>query len=573
MSRGGLYFLKGKERSPFGALVATQLKSEYGFRGLSEKIGLGKHGRSVYLYLGLLALSLAPVLTLVYRFAEALARQTAMMGQPGLSVVLAVTAGQSLVLFVGISGLMSILYYSDDLELLQALPFTPRQIMLGKVAVAYVAVLLASSIVVLPFLLALGLEIGSLGYWVPSVLVTLAVPGIPLALGLLVVVLIMRVTGRSKKRDLFRVIFGLLFFALIMVFQYLNVNMTRYGPERMMEMLMEKNGLLQAVAGSYPPLKWAGWALTGDTGMLRFGGTILFVGGSVGFLLAVSLIAQRWFLGGVSRSVAKSTGSVAPRVARSKGLPVSLNGNGRSPTMAVFSREHRMLTRTPNFLLVSLTNLAILPIMWLVTSFTGGQAGFDMIPMLRGMVPIDLLVLGAVGVHGISVGMNQVASTGVSREGPMFWFSKTIPVSPKHQVRGKLLHGLAFAAVQLAVLLAMAKFLVGIDFLHLGLTALLGLLVSWPITVICLLNDLTMPKLKWTNPQQAMKGNFGALLAGVLSAAYLGVFFLVTKYAYPRGLNGWGLYGVLAVLVTVTGALLQKMLDSWAVSRYRQIEV
>lgn len=575
MSREGLRLLKGKERSPFGALVATQIKSEYGFRGLSEKMGLGKHGRSVYLYIGLLVMSMVPVVALVSRFAQSLARLTVMMGQPGVSVVLAVTAGQGLVLFVGISGLMSILYYSDDLELLQALPFTAKQIMLGKAIVAYVAVLIASSIVALPFLVVLGLEIGSLAYWVPSIFVTFAVPGIPLALGLLAVVLIMRATGRSKKKDLFRVLLGLVIFALIMVFQYLNMSMTRYGPEAMTAIIMEKDGLIQVLTAYYPPLRWAAWALTGDSGILRFAGLTLFVGTSMGILLVVSGVAQRWFLGGISRSVVKTTGPSVLPAARSKGkgTSIALNGNYRSPTMAVFFREHRMLTRTPNFLLISLTNLAILPIMWIVTSFTGGQAGFDMMPMLRGMIPNDILVLGAVGAHGILVGMNQVASTGVSREGPMFWFSKAIPVSPRDQVRGKVLYGLAFATVQLCIVLAMAKFLVGVDLIHLGLIAFFGLLVAWPITVICMLNDLTMPKLQWTNPQQAMKGNFATLLAGILSAAYLAMFFVIIKFAYPKGLTDWLLYGAVAVLLVVTGVLLQRLLDSWAVTRYRQIEV
>ncbi len=568
--------LRNKVRSPIWALVTTQFTNEYGAKSLSEKLGLGKKARFVYLYLGLLAVAFIPVVGLLYSFAKVLAAQSVMLGQPGLPVILAVTAGQSMVVFVGISGIMSILYYSDDLETLQAMPFSPRQIMLAKVAVAHVGAVLVTSVVVLPFLVALGRQLALLGYWLPVLPVLLAVPAIPQGLAVLVVVFIMRVTGRSKKRDFFRVIFGLLFFVVIMVFQYVNMNMTRHGPEQMMQAIMERNGLIQAIAGFYPPLKWAAWALTGDTLALRLGGIFLFVGGSIGFLAGISLLAERWFLGGISRGIGKvAAGPGALKRARKAAVsaPVAFGGRGRSPVLAVFWREHRMLTRTPNFVLTALINLAIVPIMVVVSSFSAGAADVDLLAMLRSAVSKDFIILGAVAVHGLMVSLNQVSSTSVSREGAMFWSSKAIPVSPAKQVRGKVLYGLAYSLVQLAILIVALVLLLKMNVTDLLWVALLGMLVSWPVTAICLMNDLLMPKLKWTNPQQAMKGNLGALVASVLSAAYLALFYFVVRFAYPRGVTGLGLYGTLGFLLIITGFFLQRILDSFAVSRYKAIEV
>ncbi len=561
-----------RRRSPFGSLLHTQMKTEYGFQGLSDKLGLGKHTRSAYLYLALMALALAPIEYMLFSFAKALSEQSVMIGQPGLPVVLSVTAGQGLVLFFGISGLMSTLYYSDDLELLQAMPFSAKQIMLAKVSVAYVAEMLTAAVVALPFFISLGTEIwfASHFYWLSALIVTVLIPAIPTAIGLLAVVAIMKLTGRSKRRDLFRVIFGLAAFALVMVFQYLNMNLTRYGPEHMMEMLMERNGLIQALAGYYPPLKWAAWGLTGNSIGQRLGGMGLFIWVSVAFLYGTIVVGQRFFFGGLSLST-----SARETKARKKpeAVELRLDTKQRSPVLAMFWREHKLLTRTPNFFLVALTNLAIVPILLLVSSFSASTTGMGSLQSIKGMLPIEVLVLGAAAAHGLVIGMNQIASSSISREGPMFWFSKAVPLSPKRQVRGKLLYAMSYSAVQLVILLGAAQVLLGLGIENLAPIAVLGILVSWPVGIIGLLTDLAMPKLNWTNPQQAMKGNFGTLLASLFVALYIGALFLVTKLLYPGLLKGWALYGVMAALVGVSGRLLQASLDSVSGVRYTKIQV
>jgi ABC-2 type transport system permease protein len=581
MSKEAHYGLgRTKVRSPFGSLFRTQLKMAYGTKGLAEKLGLGKKDRYAYIYLALIGLAFVPLIGQLYSMARVMATQLIAIGQPGLAVVTAVLAGQFLVFFFGVSSVMSVLYYADDIPTLLAMPLLPRQIMMAKVFVAYVAEFFIALVITGPFLVALGVQIAVPEYWLYMALVAAAIPAIPTALSLLGTVLIMRVTKGSRKRDQFRVVLGLIFFVVIMGLNYLNTSMVARGPEETMRVLMERNGLLKVVAGYYPPLRWAADALTAEAPLDRFGGMFLFTGISFGVLWRVARLAQRWFLGGYTADVATSRGEVKKR----RGLFGRADGRegdrgasrlvfrARRPSVAVALRDHYMLVRTPNFLLTVLVNLVVFPMIITLTAITG-QGG---IPFLVGGATgfaMDIMTLVIIGVHGFMVSANQVASTCVTREGRVFWASKMIPVSPREQFKGKMGYNLLFALLQLVILLASCAALLKVDALHLALIAVLGALVSLPVTAICMINDLMSPKLGWENPHQAMKGNFGTMFAMVFSAAFLFPVGYAVKVMVSSGLALQVVYGVTGGFLLVAGLILMSVALSLAEKRYVVLEV
>lgn len=565
---------RGRARSPFRSLLSVQMRLAYSSQGLAEKLGLGRKSRNAYAYLLLMAVAFLPLVVVMYSLAKLIAAQSVAIGQPGLPVAMAVSAGQLLVFVMGISSVMSVLYYANDTETLLGLPLTGRQIMLAKLLVAYVAQVLISLVVTGPFLLALGLSLRRTEFWLYALLAEAAIPAIPMALSVLATVLIMRATKGSRKRDQFRVVFGLIFFVVILGVQYLNTSMTAKGPDAVAKMLLERNGLLEAVAGYYPPLKWAAWALTADAAAARIGGLALFCGVSFGVLAAVSTAAQGWFIGGLSTDVSTSRPSGARTLARRK----ARTGSGaivfrhRRPALSVAVRDHLTLVRTPNFLLVTMTNLLVFPLI-LIFGSIGGRGNIPYITGGASGRTLDIVALALVGVHGLMVAGNQVSSTAFTREGRAFWASKMIPLSPKEQVKGKLYYGLAVAGLQLIVMLATAGLAMKVDGTHLLAIAVLGALASLPVTSICIMNDLHSPKLTWEDPHQAMKGNFGTIVAMLLSAAFLGVVGLAVKVMLSAGLATGVVYVATSAILAGAGIALARAVESMAESRYREIEV
>lgn len=584
-----------KVKSPFYSLVSMQMKVNYGVQGLAEKLGLGKKDKYAYIYFGLIALAFIPLMGQLYSLGKVMAGQLIAIGQPGLQVVTAVLAGQFLVFFLGVSSVMSVLYYANDIETLLAMPLKPGHIMLAKVAVAYSAELLMALIITGPFLVALGVQMAVPEFWLYMALLEIAIPAIPLALSLLATVLIMRVTRGSRRRDQFRVVLGLIFFAVIMGLNYVNSSMVARGPEETMRMLMERNGLLRAAAGYYPPLRWAAQALTSATPLNRLGALLLFLGASFGALGGVAALTENWFLGGYTGDVATSGAKALrrrryfgsrdarrrPEEAGEEGLSGARDGDAgvpslvfraRRPAVAVALRDHYMLVRTPNHMLTVLINLLVFPMIITLTAVTSqGQIPF-LVSGATGRL-LDVMTLIIVAVHGFIVAGNQVASTSVTREGRAFWASKMIPVSPREQFMGKMGYNLLFAALQLLILLATSALILKVDWVHLAVIAVLGTLVSLPVTAICMMNDLYSPKLNWDNPHQAMKGNLGTMIAMLFSLAYLFLVGLAVKAMLSAGLTMQAVYGVSAVVLLVSGLVLLKTATSWAERRYAELEV
>lgn len=555
-----------KARKPFASLVATQLRVYYGTRALGENLGLGRLSRYSYL---LMVLGLAPFSVVAYSIADKLAEAAVILGQPGLCVTTAVMTGQFMVILAGMSGLMSVLYYSNDLETLLAMPLSPLQVLGAKLTVAYVLNFLFSSAAALPFLIALGLRLRDGLYWAGAVPVILAVPLIPLAVCLFAVVLIMRFTRGLRNRDFFRVAFSLVFLALVIGFEYVNMNVAKKGPESIIPALLKPNGLVQLVSRHYPPLWWAAQGLAGESGLARAAGLALFTGISAVSILASLHLSRPFFLGGIGKQVRHASRPSQVRAGRWR----QAFGRARSPAMAVMLRDHLVLARTPNFMLVAMTNLMIVPLLVLLSYITAGSEVKALMFHLKDTGAMEIIVLGAVGLHGVTVALNQIASTSVSREGRFFWVSKMIPVPPRDQVRGKLAYNMIIAAIQMAILLAVARLVVGLDVSQLSLIAVTGMLLSWPVNVICMLNDLYHPSLKWTEPQQAMKGNFQTLIAGILGALYVVALGILVKLLFDMGASRPLLYGVPGGISLIAGALLQSFLQSCAGKRYDSIEV
>ncbi len=583
-------------RSPFASLLSMQFRVEYGARGLSDKLGLGKRSRNAWLYLVLIGLAFFPMIGMLYRMGDNIAAQSIAMNQPGLGAVMAVMMGQFLVFFVGVSALMSTLYYATDIEVLQALPLTGSQVLGAKVLVAYVAQLGFSAILSLPFLIPLGLRLGSPAFWPVLVLTELAIPAMPLSLALLTIILIMRGTKGTRHKDTLRVILGLAFFVLVIAFQYLNTSMIAKGPQEVMDALMRPNGLVQMMSAYYPPLRWAALALTGWQTGGGFMGTVGFAGGSLAVLFAVLTVTQGWFLGGLGSEVATRgkrrettglrggdvTGSArkgglakaaveGAKAAGTIGVSGGLFSRERRPSTAVSLRDHWVLTRTPNFLLVVLTNMALVPIMLAFSAVGGGELK-ALLGSVAGVSSVTITLIGA-AVQGILASMNQVASTSISREGATFWLSKMIPVPARVQVRGKLHYSLVICAIQLVTLLASLAIVLRLDAYHLAVTAALGMLASWPVSALCVINDLHSPRLNWSEPHQAMKGNFATLGAMLLSVVYLWLCVMAVGAGRKAGLGEVPLYLLAAAILIGSGILLQRYMENLSERKYASTEV
>ncbi len=159
--------------------------------------------------------------------------------------------------------------------------------------------------------------------------------------------------------------------------------------------------------------------------------------------------------------------------------------------------------------------------------------------------------------------LNGTASSSFSREGAQFWMSKIIPVAPRDQVKGKILHSLGIAGLGLAAAAAAGAFVFGIKPLHLAGALALALPATFVLTVVSLMIDLARPLLVWSNPQKAIKQNLNVLLAFFADAGILFLGFWLVRALAATGMRTAVLLGA---VLAVFAALGRPATSCWAPS-------
>ncbi|HHV79029.1 MAG TPA: hypothetical protein GXX40_05375 [Firmicutes bacterium] len=540
------------------------IKAQFNLAAQLELLGIGRKQKYKHLFLLLIVVALVPFVTSIAVSARALTIASSMVGAWDLPAVLIVSLSQIICVFFGIPHVLSSLYFSKDLKRLKVLPLTPFQIAMGELAPLYLSISLILAVFFWPFAAVTGISfhMGPI-FWLNAVLVYLFSPLVPLGLSLLCLTLMMKLTERLPGKDFFRVLSSLIFFAAIVFFQSINANIgtSLSDPGRLVSSLYGYQTFSSRLSRVFPPLQWAARALSSD-GPYTLWYSLGFLAASLAFLTVVAAAVSNIVIN-------LSAETQLRRRARAEQI-VQVLPDG--VTLALLRREHWNLTRTPAFLMTAIMNLMVVPLLLLVSRAATSHGPASLPGLLNQLRGNSLLVPAITGFSGLLVATNQVPSTAVSREGKSFWISRLIPVPPEIQVNAKLLYGMLYGTAQLLVLLISVCFFRILDVASIARLASLSLALTLPLTQIGLLVDLLHPRLQWTHPQQAMKGNYNGLIAGLLGAllvaALAGLFWLFLRM-------GLGMrVATLAVLpvIGVISAYLQAAVRRLARSQYLQLE-
>ena len=168
--------------------------------------------------------------------------------------------------------------------------------------------------------------------------------------------------------------------------------------------------------------------------------------------------------------------------------------------------------------------------------------------------------------------MSGTASSSFSREGKYFWISKIIPVPWRRQVAAKFIHSYLVSLVGIAAALIGSVFVAPVSARALAAAALLALVGAVPLNAAGLWIDLARPKLKWTNPQQAIKQNLNVVFAMLAGAVYLVVCGFIAHFFLRAGAPGSFVYFALLAIAVVTAWLIWRGLLRFADRKYPDME-
>ncbi len=455
------------------------------------------------------------------------------MGQQGALLALAYSTASLVILLFGLMYVVTVFYFTKDIENLLALPLSSSQILASKFTVTLLYEYLTETVFLAPAIIVYGYKSGAGPlYYIYSFLLFLIIPVIPLITASIVSMFVMRFTNIGKNRDRFKIISGIILMFLVLGFNSAMNSITsslNSGAQIQMMLLSGNNSMISFITRVTPNARLA--ALSGVNynnvqGLLYL---ILLIIITAAFFMVFLILGEKlYFKGvlGVSESTSKNKKLTSTELDKN-----TMQG---SVLKTYTLKELKLLFRTPiyfmncilmNFLWPLFITVPILMEKEAVSQFSG----------LGGLLS-DKAYLGIIMASAAAAGMfitttNAITPTAISREGSNLFFTKYIPVKYEVQLMAKILSGIVMGLVGIISMLIVVLALIrpsAMTVLLLILFSLLGVVFTNFTGIII---DLYFPKLNWDNEQKAVKQNMNVILNMLVSfLAGGGIVFLVIRF-------------------------------------------
>jgi ABC-2 type transport system permease protein len=333
-------------------------------------------------------------------------------------------------------------------------------------------------------------------------------------------------------------------------------------------MLTERDGLVQMIGRRFPPSVWASRSLSLGFSPEGMGYLALLAGVSAAVLFGMVALSEKLFYqGAIGLSEITSRRRKLSRLEMERSI-----APGRGPVRAILDREIKIMNRTPVYLLNGVLVGVLVPALLIVGVGTSDDNPLGVLVSAAesGHTTVLILVLAAFAI--VCGCMSGTASSSFSREGKYLWISKIIPVPWRRQVTAKFIHAYLVSLVGIAAALIGSVFVAPVSAQALAAAALLALAGAVPLNAAGLWIDLARPKLKWTNPQQAIKQNLNVVFAMLAGAAYLVVCGFLAHFLMRAGVPGSFVYFALLTITVVTAWLIWRGLLRFADRKYPDME-
>ena len=457
-----------------------------------------------------------PIIAIVGFMVYALTNGLATLGDKdsvsaGLALMLHIVALFSAVF--GFSVVMSVFYFSSDLDYLLPLPISPMKIIGAKLASTMITENVMECFLVfgalLGFMVGCGFDPpcgGGLNpvSFIAAIVGLVTFPVVPICYCAIVCIIIMYFSKFLKNKDrvsritAFTSIGVLLFLVLL-----LNIS-GGFDTNRFVDQLIRNDvGLVKVLDKVFINVPLLSRAMAGS-----FVSLLLYILVNAASVAVVLFLASKLYLKTVI-AIGGSQGST--------GAAETQNDYDRlfkesSQIMAYFKKEVKILVRTPAYA----TNCFGINLIWPVFIYLfivlQKKNGFmsEYIEKLRygdgeAVLYATLLVFG---VSVLLTALNCLASSAITREGKHFEVMKYMPVPIMTQLNAKALVSIVISGAGLIVYIVTAFAILGIDFRFIIFSVLLSILSVIFTTYLGIYIDTMNPKLIWEDEVNALRGNY-----------------------------------------------------------------
>lgn len=453
---------------------------------------------------------------------------------------------------LSIKNIVTVLYTADDLSVLLPMPFTAGQIVTAKLAVSLRFPLIVSVVAINTICIGFGLrEAVGAAYFIGAVLSSILIPLFGMAVATCLVVIVFRVFGFIRNRDITVVLGGLFTLALTVGYIFVN-NRMQSGDSAQAAAAVTS---IAAVAAGFPNISF----------MCRF----MFEGDFLGLVislavtaaaLALAMLAVKLFYLSTALSM-QNTGTNKKAVTKD-----ALGSKTKiSSLKALTSYESRHTRRNPAYLIYGFAMSFIWPVLFIVPMLLRRQLDFESFK-----VPVDMTaallcaVLVGVTASCFSCGFNILPVTAFTREGSTFAMLKTMPIDFREYYKSKRNFSMlicSLGSVLYVVILGVVCLSMGIIGIESGWVILFGALVSFMTNLILvnamLLKNAKRPNFDWDSETEFSRKlcwiNVVAIVIGVIMMIALLVVAMLAANALSFGTPVLVFGAVIGLVIVIVG--------------------
>ena len=476
------------------------------------------------------------------------------------------------VLMFGIVSLVSTLYLSKDTDFYSVLPVKQTTVFAAKLSYVYISEAVIVAAIALPIIIAFGIVSHAWAwFYVISIATLIIVPALPLMFSAIIAIPVMFVASKLKNRSVVSLVFYMIlfggYFGAYMYFISLSSNADVLTGAAVTEALQRMQVMLYVF---YPFTSLTTAALGIPMYGLNVGASTvvnLLIFLTVSAALVIILMFAGKFMYGQSVKANNQTNN-----SKSKKGEFRTSGSVK----ALIKREYISSLRTTQVAFQCYA-VMMLPIIIAVVFGIMTRNNLNSVEELAG-VGLNYRIITLVSfctLAAMFATLGNAAATTFSREGAAIASLKILPISGKRVLMSKVAAWIIPASVVAVVsVVILNAFSFDITYFVLSLFSLVPLTAEF--VLFGALWDIRSPKLKWTDPLQAVKHNgnvvAGQLLCmvGGLLAVLLLVILMVNSISFDNIFTiCWCvLYGLLAIF-GVIDILLYRKIDTY----FNRIEI
>ena len=417
---------------------------------------------------------------------------------------------------LSIKNLVNVLYAADDLSVLLPMPFSAGQIVLAKLAVASRFPFLLSFALMNVVCLAFGVRLdGSASFIIGTLLASVLVPVSGIALATLLVVVIFRVFGFIRNRDVTVILGGI--FTLVLMITYAFISAKLRNGKSSQAAAAAVTAVSSVVAG-FPHVKY----------LCAFMFENSIVGLCIGFSITAAVIilaalAVKAFYLSTALSM-QNTGTNKKAVTKD-----SLVGKKHTGVLkALTAYEAKSAKRNPAYFIYGFAMSFAWPILVILPAVFGGGISLQKISAPIGLPNAFFVFLFAgFAASAFACGFNVLPCSAFSREGANYEMLRTMPIAFENYYKSKRNFSLLICSLGSVVYIL----IIGIVGICMGIispwhswTVLFGALICFLSNIVLinamLLKNAKKPNFNWDSESEISRKlgftNFIAIVLGTL---------------------------------------------------------